>query len=345
MASVDVVVPCYNYARYLRACVESVLSQENVDVRITIIDDHSPDNTPEVGRALAEADSRVTYLRHLVNKGHIATYNEGLERASADYVLLLSADDLLTPGSLGRAASLMDANPSVGLVYGSSIRVYGDVLPPARTKSTGTTVWKGADWIRLKCRAGRNFICCPEAVMRTKVLHQLGGYKPSLPHSADMEMWMRAALTSDVGRVNGADQAYYRVHNLSMMRTTFAGVIPDLVGRRDAYISALAQPELPPKSARTLIDTAMRAVALQAINCASRTARSTSPDAEMIERCRDFAAATWPEIVQAREWLALNRHVASRPGLRTTVVRAALSKLEYLQDQLAWRKWRQTGVF
>src|SRR5262249_2335677 len=76
MASVDVIVPCYNYGRFLEECVRSVLNQDGVDVKVLIIDDASSDNTPEVGRALAAADPRVEYRRHAANQGHIATYNE-----------------------------------------------------------------------------------------------------------------------------------------------------------------------------------------------------------------------------------------------------------------------------
>ena len=49
------------------------------------LDDASPDNTPEVGATPACADERVTYVRHAVNKGHIATYNEAIEWASDHY--------------------------------------------------------------------------------------------------------------------------------------------------------------------------------------------------------------------------------------------------------------------
>ena len=53
MSSVDVVVPCYRYGHYLRQCVQSVLDQSVRDVRVLILDDASPDDTEEVGRALA----------------------------------------------------------------------------------------------------------------------------------------------------------------------------------------------------------------------------------------------------------------------------------------------------
>src|SRR5580765_4204220 len=95
VSRVDVIIPCYKYARYLAACVDSVVSQDGVDVRALVIDDASPDDTPSVAARLTAQDPRVEYRRHTANRGHIATYNEGLEWASGDYVLLLSADDLL----------------------------------------------------------------------------------------------------------------------------------------------------------------------------------------------------------------------------------------------------------
>jgi len=103
VSSVDVFVPCYRYGHFLRECVESVLSQTDVSVGVLIIDDASPDNTAEVATALVNEDPRVSFIRHAENKGHIATYNEGIEWASADYMLLLSADDYLLPGALSRA--------------------------------------------------------------------------------------------------------------------------------------------------------------------------------------------------------------------------------------------------
>ena len=77
--TVSVIVPCYNYAEFLPRCLGSILDQPDVDVSVLVIDDCSSDDTPAVAAALAASDPRVEVRRHEVNKGHIATYNEGLE--------------------------------------------------------------------------------------------------------------------------------------------------------------------------------------------------------------------------------------------------------------------------
>ena len=115
-------IPCYNYGRYLEQCVDSVTSQKEVEVRALIIDDCSIDNTEEVGKMLAMKDKRVQFRRHEKNHGHIATYNEGLlDWAEADYVLLLSADDMLAPNALARAAHVLSGNHDIGFCYGRQI--------------------------------------------------------------------------------------------------------------------------------------------------------------------------------------------------------------------------------
>ena len=189
--SVTVVMPCYNYGHYLPHALATVLEQPGVDVDVIAIDDASPDGSAAVVRRLADADDRVHAILHARNRGHIATYNEGLERATGDYVVLLSADDALPPGSLVRATALMEAEPSVGFVYGHPV-VFADDLPTAPTSIRGWTVWSGAEWIERRCHSGENCIMNPEVVMRTSVQRAIGGYDARLPHSGDLEMWMRA---------------------------------------------------------------------------------------------------------------------------------------------------------
>ena len=57
---VSVVIPCYNYGRYLPDAVASALDQDGLDVDVLVVDDASPDDSAEVARRLAAADPRVS---------------------------------------------------------------------------------------------------------------------------------------------------------------------------------------------------------------------------------------------------------------------------------------------
>jgi glycosyltransferase involved in cell wall biosynthesis len=217
MSSIDVVVPCYNYAKYLRQCVQSILSQRDTNVRVLILDDASPDNTPEVAGQLAASDQRVTYVRNEVNLGLIGTANKGvMEWASADYVVLLSADDALTPGSLARSTRLLDANPNIGLAYGMALMLHdeGPALVVDDVDSPASKIISGHELLRLICAYG-NFVPTPTAVMRTSTQHQVGGYNPTFKHTSDLDMWMRTAAVSSVGYID-AVQGFYRWHQANM---------------------------------------------------------------------------------------------------------------------------------
>jgi glycosyltransferase involved in cell wall biosynthesis len=223
LPTVRVIVPCYNYGRYLRECVESVLNQSGVEVRALIIDDASTDDSSQVAAKLAAQDERVQVIRHEVNLGHVRTYNEGLSLADATYAVLLDADDMLTEGSLARACALMDAHPEVGLVYGRAL-VFTDDQPRPRpaTGPAKETIWRGQEWFAVRCRLIENCIRAPEVVMRTSCLRIVGGFREELPHSGDLELWMRFALQADIGYISGPDQASYRDHAAGLHHTHFS---------------------------------------------------------------------------------------------------------------------------
>jgi glycosyltransferase involved in cell wall biosynthesis len=241
--TVDVIVPCYNYGSYLAGCVRSLLDQEGVSVRVLVIDDHSSDNTPEIGLALARSDDRVTFRRHSTNHGHIATYNEGFAWAAADYVLLISADDLLTPGALGRAVGVLEATPGAAFAYGRQVSfVDAAVLPvePA-SASAGHDVVEGAEFVHRLCASGDNPVATPTVVVRTSLQHRAGGYTASLPHTADLEMWLRLATLGSVVRLN-AFQAFKRMHRANMQHAYVMSTSGDLVERQGAFTAFLDGP-------------------------------------------------------------------------------------------------------
>src|SRR5262249_16335242 len=255
----------------------------------------------EVISNLASQDERIRTIFHTTNRGHIATYNEGLAQASGDYVLLLSADDLLTPGSLARATSLMEKYLSVGLTYGFSIDFAESHLPPARTNAAYWVVWRGHDWLLQMCKSGRNPLRSPEAIMRTSILRKIGYYRTDLPHAADFELWMRAATVSDVGYVGGADQAYYRNHDNNMHNSSY-NVISDFSQRLSCFDTIFSERSSHIADANQLHEKACRALAREALGHAiSAYARSTT-DHEPVDDYAKFALRAWPEARELGEW-------------------------------------------
>ncbi len=240
MSYVDVIVPCYRYGRFLRECVQSVLADPADDFRVLIIDDASPDNTARVAAELAREDSRVSVLRHTQNRGHIATYNEGIEWASGKYFLLLSADDYWLPGALRRSGEFMDAHPEVGFTFGKAIvSSESGIKHPTRgepDRSGTARLLKGSEFIRLiESKRVINIVPSPTAVVRTELQKHVGGYRPELPHSGDLEMWLRLAAHASVGVFNSF-QAVYRRHGANMQRGYYDNrwQLPDLEQRKAA---------------------------------------------------------------------------------------------------------------
>jgi glycosyltransferase involved in cell wall biosynthesis len=346
---VSVVIPCYNYGRYLPSCVASVLDQPGVDVDVTIVDDLSTDGSQDAVRQLVAADGRVRAIFHEVNRGHIATYNDGLAQVDGDYVVLLSADDLLVPGSLSRAGALLEAHPSIGLAYGGAVDFSGETPPDARQDSKTWTVWPGMDWVADRCKTGRNALRSPEAIMRTSVLHSIGLYRADLPHGADLEMWMRAATVSDVGYIGGADQAYYRVHASNMHDEVFgqaeAGyVVGDLKERLACFESVLDGSRSVP-NADALLANARRSLARQALAQAIRWYWCGVADDWSTKDLLAFAQETGPPGELASQWRALRRRerIGGVRSMENIRFRPA-EHLYFLKKRAELRRWQRAGL-
>lgn len=228
-ASFDILIPCYNYGRYLRDAVESVLAQ-GVRLRVLIVDDASQDDSAAVGQALAGEDDRVTFLRHRENRGHIATYNEGIAWAEADFFALVSADDVLLPGALARAAEIFLGDPRISMVHGRAVQFEDGV--PVEELLSGTALarpWMGTSASADRSGGGipvkvleeqladrqvtlatrdfyrsnrdHNSVHTSSVVSRTSVQKKVGGYRAELPHAGDYDMWLRLAAHGPVGYV------------------------------------------------------------------------------------------------------------------------------------------------
>lgn len=303
MSKIDVIIPCYEHGDYLTECVTSVLSQSVQDLRILIIDDASSDATPEIAARLARADDRVNWRRHPTNRGAIATFNEGLEWASADYTLIISGDDWLLPDSLLRATALLDAHPDVGFAYGLYLVARDaepapQASPPCKAPPLEPewTIMTGPEFVRLN-RDG-NPAGALTVVVRTALQKSLGFYRVELPYLHDMEMWIRFASHGRVGRVN-AYQGVYRVHTGNMSHGIWDDIVLDLRQQKAAIDLALDRADNPMKDLADIRRDLYEGIAQRAVWYAE--AHFNRVDPKRFDEVMEFVVMIRTEAARAAE--------------------------------------------
>ncbi|MGR9464526.1 glycosyltransferase family 2 protein [Rhizobium leguminosarum] len=100
----SVLINNFNYGRFLRPCIDSVLSQAYPDFEVVVVDDGSTDDSQEILASYGE--QILTVLKE--NGGQASSFNAGFAAASGDVLFLLDADDAFLPGKLARIAEIYD---------------------------------------------------------------------------------------------------------------------------------------------------------------------------------------------------------------------------------------------
>ena len=118
LPKVSVIIPCYNAQKYLRQCMDSVVSQTLRDIEIICVDDGSSDETLKILGVYAQADPRVRVLTQ-ANAGAGAARNNGMRHASGEYLSFLDADDFFEPDMLEKAVAAADRYQADYVVYDS----------------------------------------------------------------------------------------------------------------------------------------------------------------------------------------------------------------------------------
>lgn len=93
---ISIIVPVYNVAKYLRKCIESILCQTIKEIEIILVDDGSTDGSSEICDFYAAQDNRIKII-HKNNEGLSCARNDGIEKASASYILFVDSDDWIEP--------------------------------------------------------------------------------------------------------------------------------------------------------------------------------------------------------------------------------------------------------
>lgn len=117
----SIITPSYNQGRFLTDCIESVLSQQGVDIEHIVTDAGSTDETLDVLR-------RYPHVKWASepDKGMSDGINKGFLQATGDWMMWLNCDDYLLPGVLAKVAAFIEQHPQAEVVHGDCVFVNED---------------------------------------------------------------------------------------------------------------------------------------------------------------------------------------------------------------------------
>jgi glycosyltransferase involved in cell wall biosynthesis len=209
--TVSIVIPAYNYARYLPQAIDSALQQSFPAHEILVIDDGSTDGTAQVVAQRYGGNPRVRYL-HQPNAGLSSARNTGVKNAHGEFVAFLDADDYWKPDFLrevmARFARLSEDFAIVATRV-TIVTVDGATLPRKQLLADTDYELTCADLL-LKSRFSPS-----TAVVRRRVFAECGVFDTTLRSSEDRDMWIRIAARHRVWFC-GQQLIFVRRHGSSM---------------------------------------------------------------------------------------------------------------------------------
>ena len=117
---VSVIIPVYNYDRYLGEAIESVLAQTYKHLEVIVVDDGSTDRSGELAKSFA--DRGVRYLRQ-VNAGIGPARNKGVESAAGGFIAFLDADDRWPLHKVERQLDAFESDETLEMVFGQALQL------------------------------------------------------------------------------------------------------------------------------------------------------------------------------------------------------------------------------
>ena len=106
---ISIIIPAYNYARFVGYCIESVIAQTYENWELIVIDNGSTDNTSEILDRYS--DPRIRRTKIETNDGPVKAWAMGYDMSRGEYIALLPADDMYTPLKLEKQSCVSQQPP------------------------------------------------------------------------------------------------------------------------------------------------------------------------------------------------------------------------------------------
>ncbi|WP_240543795.1 glycosyltransferase family 2 protein [Spirosoma foliorum] len=195
---VTVICICHNHQDYVLQALKSVIEQDYPTIELIVIDNASTDlSSTRIGE-FVQLFPTIRFIRNAVNVGLNRAFNQGLALAQGQYIIDLSADDLLLPHRISRQVNVLEQLPATyGVVFSNAAYIdaggkkTGVHYPVDSNGHTLVDVPIGFVFMHL---LKAYFICTPTMMMRRNMLIELGGYDETLSYE-DFDLWVRSART------------------------------------------------------------------------------------------------------------------------------------------------------
>lgn len=221
---VSVIVPSYNYGRFIGQALESLRAQTYSRWECIVVDDGSTDNTDAIVTSFAENDSRIEYIRQ-ENQGLAAARNAGIAHSAGEYLQFLDADDLLESEKLERQVEFLEQHDDIDIVFSDSRYFRTENMQERRfSQDEANAPWvvklsaSGTDVLRPLVR--NNIMVVSSPLLRRSVIADVGLFDGTVKGVEDWHYWIRCAIEGKHFHYLDAEGtwALVRVHGSSMSR-------------------------------------------------------------------------------------------------------------------------------
>lgn len=246
MHKVDIIIPTFNYGKYLESCLQSILAQSRNDYRVLIMDNASTDDTESIARRWVDkSPERIRYVRNDQNLGMSGNIQKGYTLTSAPFVLVLCADDEIAPDFLAKTVTPLESDSRIPFAFSGWTQLLENSDGKTREGATALAPFQcsGRHEVTDFLLAHGNFITLSFGVFRRTTCDAVGGAYPlTLDMLGDYYLWLRLATTGapyyvhePIGRmrIHGASETGRLVANL---RSSIEHIrLPDLVFESDLW--------------------------------------------------------------------------------------------------------------
>jgi alpha-1,3-rhamnosyltransferase len=186
---ISVVIPSFNHAAYIEACLRSVFHQSLPPDQLLVIDDGSEDDSVRIIERLLDSCPFPAELVSRPRKGLSATLNEGLQRTSGEFFAYLGSDDLWHPDRLKLGVGALRTAPDAVLSYGECLLIDGQgrVISDSRRRRPHPPNLSLEDLFRF-----RSLPLTPTITYRRSALEQVGWNESSFLEDYECDLMLRS---------------------------------------------------------------------------------------------------------------------------------------------------------